>query len=381
MNRSSQSVATIRMLPLIPLAFIALILVGLLYSLSGQIKKTIINDSVVLRVGELTESARFELNPDRRYTLELQQLSGGSQLHSWASLLVTMVHEESEEEIFELEDNYWAERGTWNEGGESGTWEEQNSKTKFHFRVVEGGEYRLETMLTDQLSRPSVELQVKISERKPVRLHWIPLLVGVALLGALAAYTVWRRQEMMCEYLEKLTAGSTLTIRGKLFTVMDIRVHQALGEPDGFEWRLRGEDGTERYLAVETFEYQPQFSEDEAAGRYLMIDVPEAQIDFTVDRRPAQQVQTVRVGAEMFGFDSENSGAGLVTTHFEGEKYVSRYNARIFRASSFPVPSAYGARIVEYVQFLDSPEEEWCVMEILSWSDIESIHFNDQASA
>ncbi len=379
MNRSSSSVQMIRMQPLIPLVFAGLALVALLYSISGQIKKTLINERVVLKVGELSESTRFELKPDRRYTLELQQIYGGGQMHSWASLLVTMVHEESEEDIFELEDNYWAESGHWSEGGESGTWSEQNSKTKFNFRVTEGGEYRLESMLTEQLSRPHVELHLRISERKPVRLHWIPLLIGLLLLGGLAVRTAQRRQGTMCKYVEKLTAGSTLSIRGKLYSVQDVRVHHAPGEPTGFEWRLRAEDGTERYLAVETFEYYTKFSEDESQGRYLMIDVPDAQIDLSVDRRPAQQVQTVRVGSEMFGFDPDNSGAGSVTTYYEGEEYVSRYNARIFRASTFPAPSANGARIVEFVEFMGSPEEEWCVMEILSWRDIESVHFSDSA--
>ncbi len=381
MNRARPSVRSIQWQPLIPGVFAALLLAALLYSLSGQIKKTLINERVSLNTGVLSKTTAFELSPDRRYTLHLEQLRGGGQLHSWASLLVTMVHEESEEEIFELEDNYWAESGRWSEGGESGTWHEQNSKTKFNFRVAEGGAYRLETMLTEQLARPQVELQVALRERKPVRLHWIPLLVGLLVLGVLAYRTAGRRQALMCDYLEKLTAGSKLSIRGKLFTVLDVRAHRAPGEPTGHEWRLRGEDGSERYLAIETFEYSPQFSENELQGRYLMMDVPDAQIDFTVDRRAANQVQTVRVGNEIFGFDAENSGAGSVTTYFEGEKYVSRYNARIFCASSFPKPTADGARIVEYVEFLGSEEKEWCVMEVLSWRDIESVYFSDLASA
>lgn len=375
MKVANTTVAAIRQQPLIPFCFAGIALLGLLYSLSGQIKTRLMDERVTLGVGAPVLSPVFKLDPDRRYTLDLEQVHEQKKYNTWASLSVAMVHVESEEEIFELEDNYWAERGIWREQGESGTWEEINAKTRFHFRVAESGEYRLEMALSEHLSRPFITVQARVSERKPVKLHWIPMLVAVLGLLGLAAWAAHRRQDTMCNLLEDLTAGSTLQILGKRYTVMDVRIHEdTYGTRPGYEWRLRADDGEERYLAVETFEYYGGWSEDEIQGRYLMIDQPGVRIE-PVPGKEEWQARTIEQWPTLYEFDADNSGLGKMTTLFEGESYVSRYQARIFRDAAFPAPSAAGKRIVEYVRYIDTQEEEWCVMQILSWRDIESINF------
>src|SRR5699024_3969695 len=130
--------------------------------------------NITLRTGELVDIPQaFTLDPKLHYILTMEQLGGKAQYHTWASVEAALVNAETGETVFELADDYWAERGTWYEDGESGTWKEDNSGTNFNFRVAEAGQYQLQLSNSENDRRPRIVTRVQISSRKPRALNWM----------------------------------------------------------------------------------------------------------------------------------------------------------------------------------------------------------------
>src|SRR5690554_1910167 len=100
--------------PLIPLAFALLCLVGTAYGLLG-LKKTLILDQA-LRIDTLNTAHTLpsvELTTEQMHTLRLEY---GSTFPVGGQLVIgaTMLNADGEE-LFELEDAFWREAGTWRE--------------------------------------------------------------------------------------------------------------------------------------------------------------------------------------------------------------------------------------------------------------------------
>lgn len=380
MSKKKDSLDWLYNLPRVPLIFAGVVFAGLLYSLTGQIETPVLRaPPVTLQHGQPVKFAPMKLVPELNYSLKMSQLSQRKQLYSWASIGATLTHMESEEEIFELSDDYWAETGVWHEDGESGTWEEQNADTRFDFRVAEPGNYRLEVVLAEHDARPVVEFGAEVVSRKATLLHWAVMLGGLVLLLGLALTAYSRRRATLFKYMEDaLHIGGTIQVQGVRYTVIERWLHQDdEGGKPGYEWRLRADNGAERYLALETYEYES--GDEDYQGRYLLIDCPDEEIEGA----SGGFAQTVRVGGRTYSYDTENSGQAVMVTYRDGKAYESRYFARVFQGGDgdCPPPTRHGVRMVEFTQFVDSGEEEWSVMEILDWQDIEELEVGPAPAA
>lgn len=377
MAATDSSMRWLYALPKIPLFLAGILLAAFLYSWTGQVETPVIRaQQVTLAQGQTSTFAPIKLDPSKRYTLKMSLTRDRKQLNSWASVGATLTNTETEEEIFELSDDYWAEWGTWHEDGESGTWEEQNADTTFHFRVGEPGEYQLQVAHVEHASRPNVSMRVSVVSRNPVVLHWLVLLGGIGVLLLISLVARARRRTTLFAYLEKMTPGGVVQVQGVRYTVVERWLHKDdEGGKPGYEWRLRAADGAERYLALETYEYES--GDEDYLGRYLLIDRPDEVVDHG-DR----YTQTVHVDGRTYRYDPENSGRATMIAYLDGEAYETRYFARVFHdGNGCPGPSLRGVQMVEHTRFAESGEEEWCVMEILGWKDIEALELGPAAAA
>lgn len=108
--------------------------------------------------------------------------------------------------VLALTKQAWRERGTWSEGGESGTWEERDDQADLALRPPRSGSYSLRLTLEEMLDSAGQPLQTPILMQVEVRQHsvdapllWFTAAVGLVMVRILqtSVYANWRQRRVL----------------------------------------------------------------------------------------------------------------------------------------------------------------------------------------
>lgn len=326
-------------------------------------------------IGQSHALPPMPLEKDKRYTLMLKPTSG-VMINSEVVVSATLSREDAV--VFEIEDAYWHERGTWREGGESGTWEEQNSNTQFSFVVPEDGNYDLEVTLESATSIAGDRLEILVGWQDPWMLTTWPLAVGALALFALAGFAHINRRKVMGTFLEdNVGEGSKLEIDGVEYTVIGRMEHWEWPDRVGVEFRLRDSQGKERWLAIERFWREHPYIEDgEQTLVQTLIDVPMTPEEEQLLAGHDQGVTHVAFKDEIYVRDRENCGWGTLVTIRDGTAYQTRYEADVYRDDR-GFPREPGDIWIECLIWRDSQEIEWAAMQLTDTDNIKIVHLEE----
>ena len=325
------------------------------------------------KVGETHNWTDIALEEGKKYRLLLAPTSG---MPLDQTNVVSAALTRDDATVFEIEDAYWHERGTWREGGESGTWEEQNAATAFSFRVPETGAYDLEVSLPESTVM-GARIGMKVVWLDYFPLSAWPLLLGGVLLFGVASVAQMGGRTAMGKYIEGLGVGSRLRIDGTEYTVIE-RTEQFEGRVRvGVELRLRDANGVSRYLAVDRYEREHPWMEDtDQLVTQILFEVRMHPAELEALGRVEENELHVAVGDDIYTLDRENSGRGTVGAVRNGETYRSEYMGTAYRGGrTFPMNA--GERWLEQVWWLGTTDVEWSVMEIVDWTKIDVLEVRE----
>lgn len=310
--------------------------------------------------------SQLQLDADKRYTLRFQPISSVA-LDTESVVSATLLQDD--DVIFEVEDAYWHQRGTWHEGGESGTWEEQNAKTDFTFLVPEDGVYDLEFDFVEGRGVSGERLTASLTWRKPRALTWWPLGIGALLMFGVAAWTHSTRSRAVANFLKNMGEGTRLELEGVVYTVIARAEHWEDMKCSAVEFRLRSDQGAERWLAITTYWREHPYLED--SDQYLtqtLIDVPLTPVQAQQLAAQDWTSHSIVAADQFYSVDKENGGFGQLVTRRDGAVYRTRYTAYVFRdMGRFPLSP--GDIWVECIVW-GPHDEEWSVMKL---ADIDTL--------
>lgn len=338
----------------------------------------LVRDQATLESGQSKSFPNLELKKDQRYTLQLQP-TNGLPVNAQEGVSAALLSDDAV--VFEIEDWYWHERGTWHEGGESGTWEERNVGTTFHFVVPEDGVYALEVSMDRAASIAGDQLEVVLAWRSPWLLSGWPLIIGSLVLFGVAGWSYTTRRGVMGRYIENILGeGSRITLGEDSFNVIGRHEHFEQAERIGVELRLRDEAGQERWLAVDRYWREHPYIED---GDQTVVQILMNVVLSPLEQQKLDQqeggltAQHIDVQNRIYTLDKENSGVATMVTYRNGEAYRSRYRCDVYRDEhSFPIQE--GERWIEYITWYDEAHTtEWAVMEIIDWTELEVVEIKE----
>ncbi len=356
----------------VPLVFAIIAAVLAIYGFTQRKTRVVMQATGSMIPGDHKVFDGIELIEGRHYRLTMGSTSGVPLNRSGtvgASLM-----DEDENYVFEVEDSYWHQRGTWREGGESGTWEEQNAITEFDFRPPATGEYELRIDLFAN-SADAFKMGVRIDESQPFRLAEWPLLIVALLLLVLAGWIYINRNGYMAEFMRSLGVGAKIEIRGDEYEVTRLYHYSELGNDVGaVEFELTGQGGIKRYLALEAFEREWTDSEDNdhiAIHKQVLMDIPisrEQAAAFEAEGHDGRGPAGVMYRGELYNYDEDNSGTSTIFDLTTGQKEFAR--SMMYRGAVFPRrPGQFWLERTAY----HSGEVEWGVMEIMGADEIKII--------
>lgn len=356
----------------VPLVFAIIAAALAIYGFSQRKTRVVMQATGSMVPGDHKIFEDIELIEGRHYRLTMGSTSGVPLNRSGtvgASLM-----DADENYVFEVEDSYWHQRGTWREGGESGTWDEQNAVTEFDFRPPSTGEYELRVDLFPT-SADAFKLGVRIDESQPFRLAEWPLLIVAVLLLVMSAWIFISRNGYMAEFMRRLGVGAKIEIRGQEYDVTRLFHYAELGSGVGaIEFELTGQGGIRRYLAIEAFEREWTDSEDNdhiAIHKQVLMDIPisrEQSAAFEAEGRDGNGPPGVMFRGDYYKYDDDNSGSATVFDLTSGQKYFA--TSMMYRGAAFPRrPGSFWLERTAYQDGL----VEWGVMEIMGADEIKII--------
>lgn len=346
---------------MIPLVFAVVLSVLTVVSFVATGRGEVHSGVVSVSSGEPHVWQQLNLEAGKRYTLKFNPVShvaDGTESVVAATLL------QDDGVVFELEDAYWRQRGTWSEGGESGTWEEHNSATKFTFLVPEDGLYDLEFEFVEGRGSSGQRLETSLTWRQPRALTWWPLGIGAILMFGIAIRTHSTRGRAVGKFLERMGEGTQLEIEGVVYTVVARSEHWENRERSAVEFRLRSEDNRERWLAITTYWREHPYIED--GDQYLtqtLIDAPLTPAELARIEALPSDTDHVVVEGKVLDLDRENGGFGNVVTRRNNDVYKTRYTVNVFRDMR-KFPTEPGERWAECIIWGPN-DEEWSVMQLV----------------
>lgn len=369
-----EGVCVLRYRFLIPLFFAFLCMVLGIYGKTRRDRTTLVATQHNFKLGDTVTLDPVELDPEFHYHLVMFP-DFKLPLFRNAALGATLFSPESGAEVFELEDYYWHQRGTWREGGESGTWEEWNKVTNFAFRVPEAGKYQLEVGLieTDLGSFPG---KVAIQRSHPFAMAEWPLFLGALVFLGVGLFVYVRRGRTAADLLRTLGYGSKVVIEGKEYEVTRIFGYE---DPEavapGVEYELVTEDGLKRHVAVDIMEYWYEDSEgDDVVRRYhqILIEVPISEANAeALEKAYKTNRDRVTAAGTLYWYDEDNSGFGRMTDWRGGKPATIRYQSRAYRPQTSTFPKKFGDTWLERIHYAgDNDDHEWALMRIVDWREL-----------
>jgi hypothetical protein len=347
---------------LIPL-FLGILCLGL--ALAGALNRS----TTVLADGQKTLDANgvgmefhdVELRADRHYRLAFGPLRGVP-LNATAVVGASLAGEKGV--VFELDDAYWHERGTWYEEGESGTWEEANATTVFDFRVPEAGKYDFD-ITVEQTSMGPIMVGAQVLESDPLPYAEWPFLLGGILLIVMAGWVAYKRGDVMMKWVATLGTGSKIKISGEDWDVSRWAEYDD-GESVSIELTLTSPAGKTIYVLAARLERCWEDSEGDDHTKYyhqVLLGIPVEEDEVTMSGRIASCRKM------HFDMDDDNTGTERYREYRELAVATTSYFSTMYRPTTFPTRP--GEMWLERSRDINSGEVEWTLHRILDWRDIQ----------
>ncbi len=336
-------------------------------SLALHKKGTVSSTRAFLEAGQSVPITNLKLEKDHLHKIELVPV-GGVGLNE--SIDVSAALTQGDKVLFEVADSYWHQRGVWREGGETGTWEEQNAKTEFEFRVPESGVYDLEITL-DGTSRGGASISADVKWSKPWVLSFWPLGLGGLFLFGLSGFTAMRAGRTFARSLMSLGPGSKISVNGNVFTVTDRMEHWESLERVGVDFRTRDTMGVERWISISSWWQENPMDDDHGVTLWqIFMEVPLKDDEKTLLQHSEPGGPGIQIQGRRFLVDSENSGGGSLVTARDGDVYLSNYYNWAYRATGW-APKSPGEMWLECTVWRDDREPEWSLSRLLDWQQVE----------
>ena len=322
------------------------------------------SQSVLTPGGNALEFTNLDLKSDLHYRLafgSLRALPLNSSAVSSAS-----VADEYGTLVFELDDSYWHETGTWHEEGESGTWDETNAVTAFDFRVPADGKYDVDIGV-EQATSGSVPVGGQLLSSSPAPFAEWPLLIVACLLFVLAGWVWFKRGDKMAEWVATLGTGSRLRVGGEEWTVTRWASYESYGETS-IELTLTSASGLVRFLSETRWEKEWEDSEGEDHTKYyrqILLGAPPEPGELKANNGH------VIYRDAWYELDQDNSGVEKYTEYRELGVATASYRSEVYRPSIFPTRP--GEIWIENSRDQRSGEEEWTIHRIVDWKEISII--------
>ena len=397
----------------IPLLFAFASLVGMGWTCGGQ--GQIVNHYLELQAGETQQLGPFALEEKARYVLELD-MKGRPEHGFLADVELALQREGDEEPLFELEDGYWAESGRWYEDGESGTWYEKNGNTKLYFAAPAAGNYRFSFKQNNNLNGAGMSgagLQMRFTlSQKPYSAG--AFLFGFFVFMVLALIVYLSRSRLFKNALGQLGKGSLIAWGDKVWEVQDVLFFGDVGQapyankPGAYSisYQIKSGDGEERYLSIETFEYEYEDSEgDDHDSTFdaILISEPlsESEEEQLAVAKSGSRKAFATLRGTHFKESRDYSGASDLYTEKEGMVFKSRVVEKLFLDSGGAswrgksnarkhagIPDNDGDLVLSYTKYEDS-DFEWELSQAVGWKQLEikrmvarkAINFNAENAA
>ncbi len=351
------------------------ILLGVI-STSASTDRSIREESLAFGVGQSYTWTGLALEEGRKYRLGIVPVDGGGSpsLGVGENATVSAALKRDDAAVFELEDSFWHERGTWREGGESGTWEEQNARSEFTFEVPESGSYDLEVRLvSSNVAGTGLSISISWLDHFPLS-PWAMFLGGVILLGL--GGVAWNNSRtVLAKLLEDVGPGSKIRLGELEWVVLDRAEEHEAGKRIGVELRVRDpQSGATSYLAVDRYEREHPWNEE--MDQLVALILREVRLtNQELEKLAALPHNETVVGLrnEIYSRDPENSGPGRLYSSKHGETYVSNFYADSYRPEDFPI--APGDCWLTRTRWSATREEEWTLMEVIDWSSFDVVEF------
>lgn len=360
----------IRYLHWVPLIFTFLSFSGCLYGITGGTRTAMETIKGTWEPGQTRSLKPQVLRPGLMYTITVNNTGAyrDGLLVDW----VVSAEDDEGEDLFELEDGWWSESGTWSEGGESGTWHEENTQTWFNFRVASEGTYTIAAKLAQAPSAQQARVTLMHSIPRPIGGFPYGVAAVVFLIGTII--TAKRRHHVTRGQLKALGAGSVLEVEGERYTIEEVRCYDEPLWPSSeptYTFKLRGDkDAAIRWLSTDSLEEEYEDSEGNDQTRnhtYILLDVP-LSARHTKTLKGNEEARTITLEGETYLYDSNNSGKVRERIAKDGQLYTSTYTTRAYRPMG-GYPSEPNDRIIELV-VSDDGEQEWSITRVVSWREV-----------
>ena len=174
--------------------------------------------------------------------------------------------EGDEDPLFELEDGYWAESGIWREGGESGTWYEKNGETKLYFAAPAAGEYAFTVKQNNNANGANSTFGLLC----PETLFRQGVFVRLFVFMVISLIVFLSRSRLFKKLLGQMGKGTVLKWDNKIWEVQEVLFFGDAGRdrpyantPGAYSisYHLKSNEDEDRYLSIETYDYEYEDSE------------------------------------------------------------------------------------------------------------------------
>ncbi len=346
---------------LIPMAFAGLCGLLMVVSMGAQFSQTaVLTKKVNLELGG-EQTWPVELDPDKMYTIKITppRVAIGHSYDVSAELAM------NDQVIFALDDSYWHQTGRWREGGESGTWDENNSSTEFNFRVTEKGKHDVTLSLGAAVPIGSAIFQAEVLESSPLPFGWWPFFFGGLLFGIIGIYMFFKRGTYFALSLFKYDVGTKFKIDDMEYLVDEISDYFYMHEHWSTEFKLRGTDGSTRYLSSDRFEVEGE--ESTTTYHQVLMDIPLTPEE-TAELQQQTGMRQISLRGSQFVFDDDNSGMATQVIVKHGTPYRNRVDSNLFH-DAYKFPRKAGEIWIDYTS-INNDEAEWTVQQIMKWNKI-----------
>ena len=343
------------------MAFAGLCGLMMVVSMGAQYNKTtVLSENATLELGG-EQAWEVTLEPGKMYTIEIvpPRVAIGHSYDVSAELSF------EGEPIFAIDDSYWHQTGVWRESGESGTWNEENTSTSFNFRVDKKGKYVFNMSMSASNPPSSAIFKGRILSSKPLPFGWLAFLLGVVIFGIIGIYMFYKRGTYFAKSLYAYDVGTKFKIDDMDYLVEEVSDFFYMHEHWSTEFKLRGTDGSIRYLSSDRFELEGE--ESTKTFYQVLMDIP-----LTPEELSELEAQTgmrqISLRGQSYVFDDENSGMVTQVVVKNGTPYRNRVDTNLFH-DAYKFPRKAGEIWIDYSS-MNHDEAEWSVLQIMKWSKI-----------
>ncbi len=346
---------------LIPMAFAGLCGFLMILSMGAEYSQSeTLNKKVALETGS-EKTWEVDLDPSKMYTIKITPppVKVGESYEVSAELSF------NDQVIFALDDSYWHQVGRWTEGGESGTWDENNSETTFNFRVTEKGKHAFNISLGASVPAQSATFSAKILESSPLPFGWWPFFFGAMLFAIIGIYMFFKRGTYFAKSLYNYDVGTKFKIADMEYLVDEVSDYFYMHQHWSTEFKLRGSDGSIRYLSSDRFELEGE--ESSTTYHQVLMDIKLSESE-EAELEQQTGMRQISLRGNQYIFDDNNSGMVTQVIVKNGTPFRNRVDSNLFH-NAYKFPNKAGDVWIDYSS-INNDEAEWSILQVMNWSKI-----------